>query len=98
MNQDDKVMATRVLNAGKLTLDQVQQLIAEAGRSGRSFRDVAVGRGFLSPHDFDAPKPASLPTAQVMLVFVALMVLMGAALLVTKRVQERKPPPPVTHE
>lgn len=98
MNDDDKVFAQRALAGGKVTREQVEQILIEAGRSGRSFRDVAVGRGLMSPQDFVASPPKTVPTGQVLLIFVALMILMGTALLITLRTQEKKPPPPTSHE
>lgn len=97
MTIDDKVLAKRAIDAGRLTVDQAKDLLMEAGRSKRSFTHVAVGRGLLSPQDLQAPAAKPPPTAQILLLFVGLMVLMGLAILATKHAQDGRTPP-VSHE
>ncbi len=89
MNEDDRILAQRALSNGRLSRDQVEQVLAECGRSGRSFREVAVGRGLASPQDFEAPKQNQIPTAFVFLLFVGLMLVMGLALLATRYRQQQ---------
>ena len=90
MNESDKVLARRALEKKRLTIGQVEQLLAEAGRSGRSFRDVALGRGLLSAQDFEAaPPPKPMPTPYLLLLFASLMIFMGLLLATTWHLQER---------
>jgi hypothetical protein len=58
MNEQDKSLARRLLEAKRLTIDQVEELRSLADRTGRSFEDVARSRGLL-----EAPKPAAAPPA-----------------------------------
>jgi hypothetical protein len=89
MNDEDRILARRVLDRKRLTSDQVHQVLAECGRSGRSFRDIALGRGLASVQDFEVLPPKQLPTAQVLLIFAGLMLLMGLALMATRYFQVR---------
>ena len=61
MREQDKVFARWALKRKRLTIEQVEEIRAESGRTGRSFRDVAVGRGLLSAPDFQPPPPVKIP-------------------------------------
>lgn len=55
MKELDKEIARWALKRHRLSIDQVEEIRAEIGRTGRSFRDIAVGRGLLSAEDFKPP-------------------------------------------
>lgn len=92
MTEEDRILARRVLDKNRLSSDQVRQVLAECGRSGRSFRDVVLGRGLASVQDFLGDPPKELPTTQVLLLFAGLMILLAIALTVSRTVQERSHP------
>jgi tetratricopeptide (TPR) repeat protein len=60
MNEQDKTFARKALLGNRLTIEQVEQVRVEVDRSGRSFKDVAVERGFLAA-PLPAPAPAQIP-------------------------------------
>lgn len=78
MTEQDQALARRALDRHRLSRGQVEQLLEEAGRTGRSFRELAIGRGLLTAQDFQAlpPKEVSLPVMLLLgagLTFVALL-------------------------
>jgi hypothetical protein len=72
MSEQDQVFARRLLEKKRLSSAQVEQLLDEAARSGRSFRDVALGRGLVSAQDFQPIPPRQIP--------LPLLILLGAGL------------------
>jgi hypothetical protein len=86
---ENEILARRVLEKRRLTEDQVAQLLDEARRTGRSFREIALGRGMLSAQDFQIVPPKQLPTSTVLLIFAGLMVFMGLVLFATNYYQKR---------
>jgi hypothetical protein len=95
MSENDRILAARLLDKKKLSEGQAQQLLEEAGRTGRSLKEIALGRGLVSAQDCVAEPAKQVPTAVVLLLFAGLMLLMGIALLVTRHFQERSQPTPV---
>jgi hypothetical protein len=75
MSDQDQLLARRVLEKGRLSRVQAEALLEEAARTGRSFRDLAVGRGLLSAQDFQAPRPRQVPLPVVILLGVGLTIL-----------------------
>ncbi len=49
MNPEDKEFARRMLESKRLTIEQVEEIRAEAGRTGRSFRELAEARSPAPP-------------------------------------------------
>src|SRR5579862_768661 len=72
MTEQDRALARRARQRNRLSSQQVEQLLEEAGRTGRPFRDLAIGRGLLSAQDFQAAPPKRIP--------LPMMVLLGAGL------------------
>lgn len=89
MNERERALVRRVLENKHLSSDQVEQLMAESSRTGRSVREIAIGRGLLSAMDFQVEAPKQVPTFTIVLIFAGLMVFMGLALLTTRSFQAR---------
>lgn len=89
MSENDIILARRVLEKKRLSSDQIDQLMAECDRTGRPFRELALGRGLLSAQDFLVEPPKQVATAQILLLFAGLMLFMGLALLGTNYYQKR---------
>lgn len=89
MKEQDKVIARWALQRKRLSIEQVEQIAAEAGKTGRSFKDVAVGRGLLSAQDFQAPPPRKIPAVYFVLMACSLLIfggLLAATLILKDRV------------
>jgi hypothetical protein len=91
MSEQDKLLARRVLEKKRLSSDQVDQLLLEADRTGRSFRDLALGRGLLSVQDFQAPPAKETPLQIKVLLGVGLSVFAIAVVLSTMQRRPQKP-------
>jgi hypothetical protein len=75
MTDNDRILAQRVLEKKRLSVEQVQQLLAECDRSGHSFRDIALGRGLLSAQDFQVVPPKQIPLPVMLILGVGLSIL-----------------------
>jgi hypothetical protein len=82
MREQDKVLARWALQRKRLSIEQVEQIRAEGERSGRSFKDVALGRGLLSADDFKPPPPKRIPPVYFVLL-VCSLVIFGSLLFAT---------------
>ena len=82
MTEQDRALARRALDRHRLSSGQVEQLLEEAGRTGRSFRELAIGRGLLSAQDFRAA-PAKQMTLPVLLLLGAGLTLFAVILVVS---------------
>jgi len=89
VNEQERNLVRRVLESKRLSSDQVDQLMAEGSRTGRSIREIAIGRGLLSAQDFQAQPPKQVATSTILFIFAGLMVFMGLALLTTRTFQAR---------
>lgn len=89
MNGQDRIHARTFLEEKRLSSDQIEQVMAESDRTGRSIREIAVGRGLLSALDFQVGPSKQVSTGTIFLLFAGLMVLMGGALLATWHFQKR---------
>jgi hypothetical protein len=74
MTELDQVLARRALERNRLSSGQVEQLLEEAGRTGRSFRELAIGRGLLTTQDLQALPPKQVPLPVMILIGVALTI------------------------
>jgi tetratricopeptide (TPR) repeat protein len=83
MTDQDKAIARWALRRKRLSIDQVEQIRSECDRSGRSFQDIAVGRGLLAAEDFQKPKT---PPFYFVLIACSLLIFIGllVATLVAK--------------
>lgn len=78
MNPQDRVLAREALVRQKLTIEQVTDLSRECEKSGRSFADAAVARGFLDPElvgEILGAKPAPVPPAYPRLLIATMAIL-----------------------
>jgi len=89
MNDRDKAIARWALERKRLSIDQVEQIRAEVDKSGRSFRDVAVGRGMLSATDFLPPPPRKIPTVYFVLLACSLVIFAGLLAASAVQINER---------
>lgn len=78
MTPEDKQAAREALQQGRLSVEQVQELLAEADRTGRPFLDLARERGPQPPPAPAPPAPAPSP-ARKLPIYPALL---GASLLI----------------
>lgn len=85
MSDQDQLLARRVLEKGRLSTVQAEALLEEAARTGRSFRDLAVGRGLVSAQDFQPPRPLQIPLPVLLLLGAVLTIL--AVFLVVSTLQ-----------
>ena len=79
MTPEDKRAAREALQQGRLSVEQVQELLADAGRTGRPFDELARERGLPSAKAPAPPPPAPSPPASRNPVYPALL---GASLLI----------------
>jgi len=89
VNEQDKVLARRALEKKRLSIHQVEQILAEAARTGRSFREIALGRGLLSAPDFQPPPPKQVPLPYLILLGVSLTIFSVLLVTSTLRLRER---------
>ena len=89
MKDADKALARRALEAKRLSIDQVEQVRAEVARTGRSFRDVCVGRGLLSAADFPDSSSKSIPPVYFVMLACSLIIFGGLLFSSWHQLQER---------
>jgi tetratricopeptide (TPR) repeat protein len=89
MREQDKSIARWALQRKRLSIDQVEQIAAEAGKTGRSFRDVAVGRGLLSAQDFKPPPPMTIQPFYVVLLVCSFLIFAGLLAATVIKMRER---------
>ncbi|MBI3857488.1 MAG: hypothetical protein HY293_17545 [Planctomycetes bacterium] len=89
MNDRDKAVARWALQRNRLTIDQVEQIRVEVDRSGRPFKDVAVGRGLLSASDFLPPPPKKIPPVYFVLLACSFVIFAGLLYASIHRARER---------
>jgi len=89
MNAEDKALARRALEAKRLTIDQVEQVRAEVARSGRSFREVCVGKGLLSGAEFIAPDSKKIPLIYLAMLACSLLIFGGLLISSAYQLKER---------
>ena len=89
MNDQDKVFARRALERQRLSIEQVEQIRAEVDRTGRTFRDVAVGRGMLSAADLLPPPPRKIPPFYFVLLACSLVIFAGLLVASAVQINER---------
>src|SRR5204863_5392643 len=77
MKEADKALARRALKQNRLTIDQVEQVRAEVDRTGRSFREICVGRGLLSAADFPDSSSKSIPPVYFVMLACSLIIFGG---------------------
>jgi tetratricopeptide (TPR) repeat protein len=89
MNDRDKAFARLALQRNRLSIGQVEQIRAEVEKSGRSFRDVAVGCGLLSTTDLLPPAPREMPTVYFVLLACSLVIFAGLLIASALQIGER---------
>ena len=90
MNEMNEILARRAIEANRLSRDQADQLLEEARRTGRSFRDIALGRGLLSAQDLEHRPPKKVETFKIVMMFGGLMAFMILVLAATRYFQEQR--------
>lgn len=105
MNEQDKAAARRALEEQRLTIEQVEEIKVEVGRTGRSFEDIARTRGHLPPLPPPAPPPApaaapapaarpapkqKIPLLYEALIVITLLIVLGVPISVLRLLQSSK--------
>ncbi len=83
MTEQDRALARRALERRRLSSGQVELLLEEARRTGRSFRDLAIGRGLLSAEDFRPIPPRQVPLPVLLLLGAGLTIFAVAVVVST---------------
>jgi tetratricopeptide (TPR) repeat protein len=89
MREQDKIIARWALQRKRLSIEQVEQIRIESDRSGRTFKDIAVGRGLLSADDFKPPPARKIPPVYFVLLACTLVIFGGLLFATLYRMQER---------
>lgn len=89
MNDQDKALARWALERKRLSIEQVEEIRAEADRTGRRFREIAVARGLLSAGDFRAAAPIRIPPLYLALLSGSLLIFAGLLTATLFKMRER---------
>jgi len=93
MSEQDRALAHRALERNRLSSGQAEQLLEEAARTGRSFRELANGRGLLTAQDFQALPPKQVPLPVMVLLGVGLTVFALVVVIATMNRSAARPGP-----
>ncbi len=93
MTKQDQALARRALERNRLGSGQVEQLLEEAGRTGRSFRELAIGRGLLTAQDFQPLPRKEVPLSVLLLLGVGLTLVALLIVITTMNRASARPVP-----
>lgn len=89
MNDADKALARKALEQKRLTIDQVEQVRAEVDRTGRSFREVCVGKGLLPAAEPSPPSAKKIPPMYMAMLACSLVIFTGLLFNSAVQLKER---------
>jgi cytochrome c-type biogenesis protein CcmH/NrfG len=88
MTPQDEAIAERALKLNRLSPLQVEQIQEEIGRTGRSFKEIAFGRGLLTPQDLQAIPAKQTPLPLMIALFIGLTAVAGGMVALSIRHQQ----------